>query len=157
MPIGVRIPVANISIRFLIGMVHALLTPGICRAVSISAISLSIVNPLRHAVSGLRLIKVSDISKGAESVAVNALPALPNTDSTSGKSLIIRSCNCNNSAALVGDNPGKVCGINNSVPSFKVGINSPPNCLAGYQVAAKTSTANNSVIFLNLKAAAITG
>ena len=101
-------PVASISIRFLIGIVQALLTPGICSAVSISAINLSIVMPARQVASGLRLIMVSDISSGAESVAVSALPALPNTDSTSGKVLIIRSCVCNNSAALVGDKPGKV-------------------------------------------------
>ena len=44
---------------------------------------------LRHSLSGFRLITVSNISVGAGSVAVVARPALPHTDKTSGKVLMI--------------------------------------------------------------------
>ena len=54
---------------------------------------------------------VSNISSGAGSVAVSARPALPNTDATSGKVLMIRSCVCSSSAALVTDMPGSVVGM----------------------------------------------
>ena len=77
MPIGVRMPVDNMSMRALIGMVQELATPGNCSALSISAINMSRVRPARHSDSGLRLITVSNISVGAGSVAVLARPALP--------------------------------------------------------------------------------
>jgi hypothetical protein len=48
MPIGVRMPVDSMSMRALIGMVQELATPGNCSALSISAISLSMVMPGRH-------------------------------------------------------------------------------------------------------------
>ena len=110
-PIGVRMPVASMSRRALIGMVHELATPGNCNAWSISAISLSMVIPARHSASGLRLITVSNISGGAGSVAVCARPALPYTDATSGKLLMILSCVCNSSAALVMDMAGSEAGM----------------------------------------------
>ena len=97
--------------RALIGMVQALLMPGRRNASSISACSASIVMPGRHSLSGLRLITVSVISTGAGSVAVLARPALPNTDATSGKDLMMRSCVCKSSAALVTESPGSVTGI----------------------------------------------
>jgi hypothetical protein len=77
MPTGVRIPVASMSVRALIGMVQALETPGNCKALSNSAISPSTVRPGRHCAFGLRLTIVSNISVGAGSVAVSARPALP--------------------------------------------------------------------------------
>jgi hypothetical protein len=61
-PIGVRMPVDSMSMRALIGMVHALATPGNCSAASSSAISVSVVMPGRHSDCGLRLITVSNIS-----------------------------------------------------------------------------------------------
>ena len=97
--------------RALIGMVQALLTPGNCNALSISAMSLSTVMPERHSLSGLRLITVSNISVGAGSVAVDARPALPQTEATSGKDLMILFCVCTNSAAFVIDKPGSVVGM----------------------------------------------
>ena len=54
---------------------------------------------------------VSNISVGAGSVAVEARPALPQTDSTSGKLLMILFWVCSSSAALVTDRPGKVVGM----------------------------------------------
>jgi hypothetical protein len=111
MPIGVRMPVDSMSMRALIGMVQELATPGNCSAWSISAISLSMVMPARHSDSGLRLITVSNISVGAGSVAVLARPALPKTDATSGKLLMILSCVCSSSAALVIDMPGSDAGM----------------------------------------------
>src|ERR1700687_2427387 len=104
-PTGVRMPVASMSMRALIGMVQALETPGNCSALSISAISLSTVMPGRHSVSGLRLITVSNISVGAGSVAVVARPALPHTDSTSGNIFMILFWVCTSSAALVTERP----------------------------------------------------
>src|SRR6266403_4626176 len=104
-------PVASISMRALIGMVQALLTPGNCNALSISAISLSTVEPARHSLSGLRLITVSNISVGAGSVAVDARPAFPQTEATSGNDLMILSCVCTSAAALVTDRPGSVVGM----------------------------------------------
>src|SRR5271168_4476099 len=80
-------PVDSMSMRALIGMVQALLMPGNCSALSISAISVSTVTPGRHWSSGFRLMMVSNISTGAGSVAVAARPALPNTLATSGKFL----------------------------------------------------------------------
>ena len=76
-PIGVRMPVDNMSMRALIGIVQAFETPGNCRALSISAIRPSTVMPGRHSSFGLRLTTVSNISDGAGSVAVAARPALP--------------------------------------------------------------------------------
>ena len=54
---------------------------------------------------------VSIMLRGAGSVAVSARPIFPNTRSTSGKALIIRSVCCNSSRALVMDIPGSVVGI----------------------------------------------
>ncbi len=110
-PTGVRMPVDSMSMRALIGMVQALETPGNCSDLSISAISLSTVMPGRHSLSGFRLITVSTISVGAGSVAVEARPALPQTDATSGKDLMILSWVCSSSAALVTEMPGSVTGI----------------------------------------------
>ena len=76
-PTGVRMPVESMSMRALIGMVQAFETPGNCSALSISAISESMVTPGRHRSFGFRLITVSNISVGAGSVAVAARPALP--------------------------------------------------------------------------------
>src|SRR3954453_7281609 len=104
-------PVDSMSIRALIGMVQALDTPGNCNDRSISAMSLSTVIPGRHSFSAFRLITVSNISVGAGSVAVDARPALPHTDSTSGKDLMILFWVCTSSAALVTDKPGKVVGM----------------------------------------------
>ncbi len=111
MPTGVRIPVDSMSMRARIGMVQLLATPGNCSARSISAISLSMFMPGRHCDWGFRLITVSNISSGAGSVAVAARPALPITDSTSGKLLMMRFCTCSSSAALVTDMPGSEVGM----------------------------------------------
>ena len=110
-PIGVRMPVASMSMRALMGMVQAFETPGNCSALSISSMSLSTVMPFRHSSSGFRLMTVSNISVGAGSVAVPARPALPHTLSTSGNDLMILFWVCSSSAALVMERPGSVVGI----------------------------------------------
>jgi hypothetical protein len=104
-------PVDSMSMRALIGMVQEFATPGNCSALSSSAISLSMFMPGRHSDSGLRLITVSNISVGAGSVAVLARPALPITEATSGKLLMILFCVCSSSAALVIDIPGNEVGM----------------------------------------------
>ena len=84
MPTAVRMPVASISIRPLMGIVQALVTPGNRTASSISAMSRLYVIPGRHSFFGLRVMVVSNMSSGAGSVAVLARPAFPKTVSTSG-------------------------------------------------------------------------
>ena len=84
MPTAVRTPVASMSIRPLIGMVHELVTPGSCTARSRSRTSRSYVIPGRHSFVGFSVIVVSNMSSGAGSVAVRARPAFPSTPSTSG-------------------------------------------------------------------------
>ena len=69
------------------------------------------VIPGRHWSRGLNWITVSNISSGAGSVAVSARPALPNTRTTSGTDLIIRSVCCSSSAALAADSPGSAVGM----------------------------------------------
>ena len=54
-PTGVRMPVESMSMRALIGIVQALLTPGNCRLASISAISLSVVMPAPPFAFGLQI------------------------------------------------------------------------------------------------------
>ena len=112
MPTGVRMPVDSMSMRALIGIVQALADAGELQRL----VHLGDQLVRRHArratrSRGLRLMIVSNISSGAGSVAVSARPALPNTDSTSGNVLMIRSCVCSSSAALVIDRPGSVDGM----------------------------------------------
>ena len=102
--------------RFFIGMVQALATPGSRSFLSISSTSSSHVmgrvfpkrrlpiglsgaghpersaGTCRHFDSGLSITVVSPMLKGAGSVEVSALPALPKTHSTSGKLFKILSC-----------------------------------------------------------------
>ena len=157
MPTGVRMPVASMSVRALIGIVQELATPGNFSAASISAMSLSVVMPSRHSSSGLRLMTVSNISSGAGSVAVRARPALPNTDSTSGKPLMIRSCCCSSSDALVTDMPGSDAGMYSSVPSLSVGMNSLPRRDAGHRLANRATSANMTVAMRCRRTTLITG
>ena len=114
--------------RARIGIVQALDTPGNWRAASISCFRLSEVTPGRHSDLGFNVMIVSNISVGAGSVAVSALPALPNTVSTSGNDLMMRSCVCISSAAFVTERPGSVVGMYISVPSSRFGMNSLPIC-----------------------------
>ena len=58
---------------------------------------------------------------------MDARPALPQTDATSGNERMMRSCICINSAALVTEMPGKVVGMYNGVPSLRFGMNSVPS------------------------------
>src|SRR6267154_2799782 len=109
-------PVESMSMRALIGIVHALLTPGNCSALFMSETSWSTVMPGGHSLSGFKLMIVSNISVGAGSVAVLARPALPKTDSTSGKLLMILSWVWISSAALVIDMLGTLTGMYISVP-----------------------------------------
>ncbi len=113
--------------------------------------------PGRHSLSGLRLMTVSTISVGAGSVAVAARPALPKTDSTSGNDLMILSCVCSSSAALVTEMPGSVTGIYISVPSLRLGMNSLPSFERGQRLKARTAKATAIVAVLNLSASSIAG
>src|SRR3546814_9936641 len=84
-------PVASISMRLRIGGIQILARPGTFTTRSNSSISFSGVIPGRHDPRGLKRMVVSNISRGAGSVALSARPALPNTLSTSGTVLISRS------------------------------------------------------------------
>ena len=138
MPIGVRMPVVSMSMRPLIGIVHAFTWPGIWSAVSISEVSSSQVigrwsgqslrsgvcnhsgaQPeyqrgwamRRHSLSGFSCTTVSNISIGAGSVAVSARPALPWTVSTSGNARSTRSWIWSRRVASVTETVGSVVGM----------------------------------------------
>ncbi len=113
--------------------------PGICTAASSSARSFSTVMPGRHSSRGLSLMVVSNISKGAGSVAVSARPALPNTRSTSGTVLINRSVRCNSARAASAEMPGIAVGMYIRSPSNISGMNSRPSRLAGHSVKSSSS------------------
>src|SRR2546427_8363434 len=68
--------------------------------------SRSCVIPDRHADSGLRLTTVSTMDIGAQSVAVFARPALPQTDATSGNVMRMLSSTCNRRRCVVSDRAG---------------------------------------------------
>ena len=131
---GVRTPVESMSMRALMGIVHAFVVPGIFSAWSISSTSSSweMRSPhtwrkapashsgaheeyqrsfFRHSNSGLRMTVVSIIENGAGSVDVSARPALPKTRSTSGNDFRMRSCTCRRRSASVTEIPGSVVGM----------------------------------------------
>ena len=111
-PTGVRMPVASMSMRALIGMVQALLTPGNCSARSISAISLSTVMPARHSRLGLEVdhglehLQRRRIGRGGGAPAPCRTPTRPR-----GTILMILSWVCSSSADLVTERPGRVTGM----------------------------------------------
>ena len=134
MPMGVRTPVESMSMRPLMGMVHALTEPGICSARSISSISSSHEmcsgqmwprkdfsrcgaheeyqrSFARHSAGGFSTTVVSIIESGAGSVDVSARPALPKTQTTSGNDFRMRSCVSISRWASVTDMPGTVVGM----------------------------------------------
>ena len=84
-PTGVRIPVESMSMRARIGMVHALVSPGMRNAASSSSISFAGVIPGRHSLRGFSAMVVSIMDSGAGSVAESARPTFPKTCRTSGK------------------------------------------------------------------------
>src|ERR1039458_4208642 len=127
-------PVVSMSTRALMGIVQAFEVPGSLSAWFISSTNWSVemwsgvnlrnmlcarlgaqeeyqVSTFRHWVSGLRTITVSIIENGAGSVDVSARPALPSTVDTSGNRLMMRSCTCISSWALVTEMPGSVDGM----------------------------------------------
>ena len=128
--------------RLRIGGTQMFDNPGTRTVRSSSSTSRSIVMPGRHWSRGLKRIVVSIISSGAGSVAVSARPTLPNTRSTSGTDLIIRSVSCRSSAALAADNPGKAVGMYSRSPSSSGGMNSPPSRDTGYAVATSARAAS---------------
>ena len=126
-------PVASMSVRFLIGIVQALTLPGICSAWSISLIKSSQeacsgqMRPstarngpghdekkrclARHSDIGLSCTTVSIMENGAGSVDVSARPALPCTLMTSGNCRRMRSWVSINRCASVTEMPGSVVGM----------------------------------------------
>ncbi len=127
-------PVVSMSIRALIGIVHAFDTPGSLSA-SLSWLTSSSVEmrsdengrntgfihsgahpeyhvgTRRHSEWGLSVMTVSSIDSGAGSVLVSARPALPSTRSTSGNCLMMRSLTCSSVCASVIEMPGIVVGM----------------------------------------------
>ncbi|MOA11147.1 hypothetical protein D3C78_1310750 [compost metagenome] len=110
-PMGLLIPVASMSMRLRIGGIQMLVRPGICTTRSSTSTSFSGVMPGRHCSRGLNWMVVSNISRGAGSVAVSARPALPKTCSTSGTVLIRRSVCCNSCEAFCAESPGSAEGM----------------------------------------------
>ena len=111
MPSGLLMPVASMSMRFLIGGTQMFDRPGRRTVRSSSSMSFSVVIPARHSDFGLNWMVVSTISIGAGSVAVSARPILPETLFTSGTWRIRRSVCCRISAALPAERPGSAVGM----------------------------------------------
>ena len=125
-PTGVLIPVASMSMRVLIGITQALVTPGYCTAASNASMIFRESMPSRHSSFGFSWMTVSIMVRGAGSVAVSARPILPNTCLTSGTARIRRSVCCSSSWALPIDRPGRVVGMYIRSPSSSSGMNSEP-------------------------------
>ncbi len=140
-PTGVRIPVASMSMRPLIGMVHEFVTPAMRSSPSIAFTRPSYVMPRRHSSSGFSTIVVSNIDSGAGSVAVVARPAFPNTLFTSGKAARIESWTRRVSLAFATLMPGSVVGMYRIVPSFSGGMNSEPISRIGRTVSTSAASA----------------
>ncbi len=157
MPTGLLMPVASMSMRFRMGGTQTFDSPGTLTTRSSSSTSLSGVMPARHCVRGLNWMVVSNISRGAGSVAVSARPALPNTRSTSGTVLMRRSVCWSSSDALEAEMPGNADGMYSRSPSSSGGMNSPPRRATGMAVAASTSAAMSSVTFGNRSTASNAG
>ncbi len=115
--------------------------PGNRTASSISDRSSSHVIPSRHSSSGFRAMVVSNMARGAGSVAVLARPAFPNTDCTSGKLARMLSCLRMASWAARTLIPGSVMGMYRIVPSFRGGMNSDPILWRGIVVRIRMARA----------------
>ena len=97
--------------------------------------------PLRQLPRGFRVIVVSNMSKPAGSVAVDARPLFPQTCSTSGNWRSRPSWMRRISLARAILTPGNVVGINRIVPSSTGGMNSLPIRDHGIQVTISVATA----------------
>ena len=104
-------PVASMSMRVLMGIVQALVTPGNCTIPSSSRLMSSMVLPSGQVSWGVSRMVVSIIVSGAGSVAVSARPILPSTCSTCGWVEMILSVCWSSSRAFVIDSPGGVVGM----------------------------------------------
>jgi hypothetical protein len=93
------------------------------------------VTPLRQADFGFSVMMVSNMDRGAGSVAVSARPAFPNTDATSGKARSAASCFCSSPLASSIEIPGTVMGMKRIDPSSRGGMNSEPSRRHGKAVA----------------------
>ena len=111
MPTGVLMPVASMSMRVLMGIVHAFVSPGNCTIPSNSEMTSSMVLPAGQVSVSVRVMVVSNIDSGAGSVAVWARPALPSTCFTWGCRAMILSVCWSSSRAFVIDRPGGVVGM----------------------------------------------
>ncbi|MNQ99097.1 hypothetical protein D3C85_1148190 [compost metagenome] len=147
MPTGVLMPVANMSMRVLMGGTQALVRPGKRIRESSSSLSFSGVMPGRHWSRGLSWMLVSIITRSAGSVAESARPALPNTFCTSGRVRMSLSVCCKISRALPTEILAAVVGIYMMSPSSSGGINSEPRYLSGQKPATVTTAATIRVVF----------
>ena len=71
--------------------------------------------------------------------------------------MMMRSCVCSSSAAFVTEIPGNVTGMNNSVPSFRLGMNSLPSRVTGQKVAPSTTSATSTATKGTRSTSRITG
>jgi hypothetical protein len=70
---------------------------------------------------------------------------------------MMRSCVCRSWVAEVTEIPGSVVGMNNIVPSFKVGMNSVPSCPRGHALAPNAAIASKIVRILLFSTPRISG
>ena len=157
MPTGVLMPVASISMRFLIGITQALVRPGNWISSFSSFLSLSMVMPSRHSSCGLSRMVVSIMVSGAGSVALSARPTLPNTVFTSGTVLISLLVCCSSCSALPAETAGKALGIYSRSPSSSSGINSEPRCCSGHMPTMTSNRAPASTSFGECSTISISG
>ncbi len=93
--------------------------------------------PARHSEVGLRFTTVSTMDIGAQSVAVLARPALPQTEATSGNVMRRLSSTCSSRRCVVTETAGSVLGMYISEPSFSGGMNSLPRPASGSNVSTR--------------------
>ena len=139
-------PVDSMSVRFLMGMVQLFTIPVNRSSRSILAISSSWDRRSGHSDGSLRLTMVSTIDMGAGSVALRARPALPHTDSTSGKVMRMLSCFCRRRRCSAIAIPGMEFGMYISEPSSSGGMNSVPSFESGQYEPASTNMAPTSTV-----------
>ena len=113
--------------------------------------------PGRHSACGLRFTVVSTIDIGAQSVAVLARPALPQTEATSGKLMRMLSCTCSSRRCWVSDTLGRVLGMYIRLPSRSGGMNSLPSRLKGSRLTTSKAAAIPSTVSLPRSAQRSTG
>ncbi len=103
------------------------------------------------------MMMVSIMLMGELSVAVDALPALPSTLSTSGTDLMSRSCTCRMRFASVLEISGRVTGMKRMLCSSSGGMNSVPRLFSRGTAMISAAILMARVVFRHLSTTRMTG